>query len=397
LEKYNSEKSIEEIYAETNGNPVLVKFSIFGNGIDIDVKERYYRYLQDSNAILTMIMCCLFELSGLSITDKLLEDFHLLGHAYKLESATLHRYDTEGWKTLHPIWDLYLLFLIFRGQNKALILEKEQLLIRILRDLFNWPNKLIILSVIRTLYFLTFRGILDLVTVEKVVHIPPNIDIKTRCKINTTIGMAYFMWKKIDRATEKFNECLFLDPNNTDAMNDKGALFLLIGRNILEAISCFNNALALKPDSSMPLNNLGLAFDQFRCYFTAIGYFEECNRIDPLFTKAWYNLGRALDELGEYNRASECYDRALDLDPNSADAWHNKAVSFHKQLRFDDAIYCYDKAVEINPAKPFSHYGKYLALKKEGGFSTVSPEQLLVELKYTRIWLQFHLMLGRTK
>ena len=87
-----------------------------------------------------------------------------------------------------------------------------------------------------------------------------------------------------------------------DALNDKGVLLLAKGV-ILEPIKCFSNVLALKSDSSMPLNNLGLMYDSIWCYYTAIYFYEKCNNIDPLFAKAWYNKGRSLDELGEYEIA----------------------------------------------------------------------------------------------
>jgi tetratricopeptide (TPR) repeat protein len=167
------------------------------------------------------------------------------------------------------------------------------------------------------------------------------------------VGISYVLLDNFDKAIEKHNECLAMDEENVDALNDKGVLLLAKG-GVLEPIKCFTKALTLKPDSSMPLNNLGFVYDSIWCYYTAIDLFEKCLKINPLFVKAWYNMGRAWDELIIFESARECYDKAIEIDPNYADAWHNKGLTYHKQKRFQEAIECYNKAIYINPSKTLS-------------------------------------------
>ena len=77
--KKSTAKSYLEIYEETDGHPIMVKFFLLGEGLRKDVKKRYGLYLIDSTNkepiaenIQTIIICALFSISNYPITDKIL-------------------------------------------------------------------------------------------------------------------------------------------------------------------------------------------------------------------------------------------------------------------------------------------------------------------------------------
>ena len=144
--KYTSIKDVNQkaidIYEDTNkGHPILVKFSILGDGLRNDVGKRFGNYLTkvdgtgkpDGLKIITAIICSLFHVSSLSITSRDLQSLDLLSYACTLDRAILysesvdsgienHEEENKIWKTLHVRWSLELLSFLFdhfKNDNSA--------------------------------------------------------------------------------------------------------------------------------------------------------------------------------------------------------------------------------------------------------------------------------------
>ena len=110
-------KSIDEnardIFNDTAGHPVMVKFSVLGEGLMKDVRNRYFLYLHDEKTpnnkkMQTVFVCSLFHISTLQITDELLDKMGLLVYANDLDRAILYNNPNKTWTTLHPRWDVEL-------------------------------------------------------------------------------------------------------------------------------------------------------------------------------------------------------------------------------------------------------------------------------------------------
>ena len=57
------------IYTETKGDPILVKFFLFGKGLASDVKRRYDEYLSDNeDKLTTALICSILNRASLPIT-----------------------------------------------------------------------------------------------------------------------------------------------------------------------------------------------------------------------------------------------------------------------------------------------------------------------------------------
>mgnify|MGYP003575444155 CR=1 FL=1 len=109
------------VYKETNGQPLMVKFTVVGEGLEKDVENRYYNYLKDPvnpqqaepMKMKLMLICSLLDIAGIRITDSLLDTIGLKGQALDLDRSLLYS-ESYGkkerlWKTIHSKWDVALL------------------------------------------------------------------------------------------------------------------------------------------------------------------------------------------------------------------------------------------------------------------------------------------------
>ncbi len=95
-----------------------------------------------------------------------------------------------------------------------------------------------------------------------------------------------------------------------------------------EAIGYYVRALATDPNDTDALKNKGNALDSLGKFDEAIGYYVRALATDPNDTDALKNKGNALDSLGKFDEAIGYYDRALATDPNDTDALKNKTFSY---------------------------------------------------------------------
>ncbi len=129
-----------------------------------------------------------------------------------------------------------------------------------------------------------------------------------------------------------------------------------------KAIAILNSVLALKPDSSVALSNLGSVLNAKGEYDKAIEYYEKALKFDiKTFGKDhsnvaayWSNLGEAWRAKGEYDKAIEYFDKALKSDiktfgkdhSNIATYWNNLGEAWRAKGKYDKAIEYFDKALK---------------------------------------------------
>ena len=97
-----TDKRTAEIYDDTKGDPVMVKFSVFGKGLEQDVAEMSDRYLRTQLERNTMLICSLLDISNTEITDNFLEKCGVLETARNLDGSVLCRNSDGSWNTKHP-------------------------------------------------------------------------------------------------------------------------------------------------------------------------------------------------------------------------------------------------------------------------------------------------------
>ncbi|MFZ0510629.1 MAG: tetratricopeptide repeat protein [Candidatus Nitrosopolaris sp.] len=309
-----------EIFEDTRGHPIMVKFYLLGNGLRTDVKRRYYDYLSgDSRKMQIMLVCSLLDIGSLPITDELLQDMGLLRETYNLENATLYQPITGSWKTINPRWDVELLSFLYNETDKGQIYDNKQYLKTALDVIFNIKEEKIsateerTYSVIRTIYGIVSQHVIPVDIIESVLSpLPSYLTDEKKAKLYTYyIAPAYWALGKFQNAIDKLNEALTFMPDFTHALINKGKA----------------------------LDDLGRSTEALKCYDKAID-------IDPNDAVVWNNKGLALRNLGKYNEAIESFDKAIERDANYVHAWINKGNTFHSLEQQKDADRCFAKASE---------------------------------------------------
>jgi tetratricopeptide (TPR) repeat protein len=125
-----------------------------------------------------------------------------------------------------------------------------------------------------------------------------------------------------------------------------------------EALSAYDQALALFPRNAALLNNRGVALHQAGRVKEALDSYRRALAIESGYADAHCNLGIALKERGLHEEAIACHDRALAIVPDFAAARHNRALTELTLGRFERAWADYlwrdgvDRSRTMRPTAP---------------------------------------------
>lgn len=136
----------------------------------------------------------------------------------------------------------------------------------------------------------------------------------------------------------------------------------------------FQAALAIRPESVVAHNNLGVALARGGQVDAAMDQFRTAIRIDSHFSLAYIGLGNCLSMKKQSTDAIEQYAVALQLDPNNPLANHNMSASLSEVGKPADAIPYSRKSVALAPGFAMAHYGLGIALARTGHPHDAIPE-----------------------
>ncbi|WP_175413359.1 tetratricopeptide repeat protein [Methanosarcina mazei] len=172
---------------------------------------------------------------------------------------------------------------------------------------------------------------------------------------------------ELNESLEYFNRLLELNPQYSDAWNNKGVTLSELGR-YEEAIEAYNKTVELNPKDSVAWYNKGTALYESSHYEEAIETYDKAIEINPQYSNAWYNKGVALSELGRYDEAMKAYDKAIEINPQFSEAWYNKGNALYKLGHYEEAIEAYNKTIEINPKSSEAWTNKGAVLAMSGNY-----------------------------
>ncbi|HUO28908.1 MAG TPA: tetratricopeptide repeat protein [Bryobacteraceae bacterium] len=155
--------------------------------------------------------------------------------------------------------------------------------------------------------------------------------------------------------------------------NTLGAILGARGRTA-EAIRCFEEAIALRPDYTEARQNLckccctlGTVYTERKMRAEATAYFRLALDMNPRYAAAWNNLGVMLKTDPNHEQEAEAYfEKAVELDPSHADAWNNLGNIRRAQDRTAEAIECVQKAIALRPGFGAAYSNLSVMLHEQG-------------------------------
>jgi len=157
----------------------------------------------------------------------------------------------------------------------------------------------------------------------------------------------------IHGAVREYEKALFLDPNNTNALNSLGVCYANQGQ-LEQAIESFQRVLTISPDDFMASFNLGFSWARLGRNKEAILIWEDlAKKKDANFDLA-YHLGRLYWEQGSFTQAYHWFKRAEETPDNKVFIYRVLGESEEALGKGIEAMMWYKKALKNNPQNAFS-------------------------------------------
>jgi serine/threonine-protein kinase len=133
-----------------------------------------------------------------------------------------------------------------------------------------------------------------------------------------------------------------------------------------EALGFYRAALALRPDSSVVLTNLGATLGTKGRLEEAIAVHQQAVKLDPRNAKAHCNLGISLQAKGQLEEAIVAYQQAVNLNPRDAKTQNKLGLALMAADRMEEAIAVLKQAVNLDLTSYPGYNNLGLALRAMG-------------------------------
>jgi len=187
--------------------------------------------------------------------------------------------------------------------------------------------------------------------------------------------------------------------NVASIVMDQAAALKQLGRHV-EALSCCDKVLTLKPNFAEGWTNKGTLLDELQRHEEAVSCHDKAISLNPRLAIAWFSKGTVLDTLKKYEEALVCYDQAIALSADNPRFWSNRGVTLTNIKRYDEALASYAKALSIQPdyAEALNNRGLVLNEIKYHGDALASYDQALgIRPDYAEAWSNRGLALSELK
>jgi serine/threonine protein kinase/tetratricopeptide (TPR) repeat protein len=162
-----------------------------------------------------------------------------------------------------------------------------------------------------------------------------------------------------------YRVALALRPQSHMVHNNLG-IALLNQRKLAEAEAALRKAIAIKPDYPMTHCNLGFALLNQEKLPAAEAALRKSIALNPDLVEAHSNLGAVLAKQGKLAEAEAACRKAIALDPNCASAHGNLGCVLLEQGKLAEAEAACRKAIALNPDLP-EPYGELAAVLTDQG------------------------------
>uniref|UniRef100_A0A7S0GQR6 Probable UDP-N-acetylglucosamine--peptide N-acetylglucosaminyltransferase SPINDLY n=1 Tax=Amorphochlora amoebiformis TaxID=1561963 RepID=A0A7S0GQR6_9EUKA len=185
---------------------------------------------------------------------------------------------------------------------------------------------------------------------DAVLHLNPNDPEALNQR-----GMCLMRLGRAAEAMAHYNRALEIDPRHWSAHNNRGVLFKEMG-DLQNAIKAYSAALECGPTESVAGSNIAMALTDYGTQLklqghidSALAYYGKALEYNPNFAPAHFDIGVIFSRLGRYRDALRAYNEALRCNPNYVQALCNIGVMYKNASNLEAAIEYYKRALVVDP------------------------------------------------
>jgi tetratricopeptide (TPR) repeat protein len=197
--------------------------------------------------------------------------------------------------------------------------------------------------------------------------------------------------KRLEAASGELFTSLTIRPDNWASHYNMGNYLFERGEPN-KALSSYNTASKLQPDSILPLVNISLVYSHLGQTDMAEKSLKQALKLDPTNAAANFNLGLLMAERGEATQAEKYLRTALKTDPDFAEAAFNLSVLISRD-RLKETIELSRKASKLRPDQPRYAYTYAFYLNQSGNVKGASQE-LQQLIRRHPVYIDAHMLLG---
>src|SRR4030095_2333759 len=171
--------------------------------------------------------------------------------------------------------------------------------------------------------------------------------------------------KSPDKAIEKYNQAINLDPSYWLAYFCRGRVYL--GRKqINDALADFDEVIKLNAKYAEAYVGRGDVYWQRRDFDNALPAYTRAIQLNPELSNAYVNRGKVLAEQGRRDQALDDYNRAIELSRNNPFAFLWRGTVYSASGDYDRAIVDFNHALDLKPDLSEAYIKRADTLLKRG-------------------------------
>lgn len=188
------------------------------------------------------------------------------------------------------------------------------------------------------------------------------IDLTEKCKykliflwmisLSTVIGLSQCAWLQIGywrNSITLFEHALKVTDRNYIALNNLGYVYYTFHGDVDKSISCYKEAIKMKPDYGVLYHNLGVSMYYKGDYESAIEYLTKAQKTSFKSDETFRSLGEAYMQMGRDDQAIDAYSNAIRMQSDNIAARFGLAKMLNKVGRNDEAIAQLRKILSYEP------------------------------------------------
>ena len=187
------------------------------------------------------------------------------------------------------------------------------------------------------------------------------------------IAQVHTSTRSFDEALAFYTAALEIDPRYSEYYNERGNVFLKMGR-LHEAVADYRKAAELSAPYHEVFTNLGQAYKLIGDAGDAVAAYSRALDLDPRQFLPLVGRAQAYELLGDTEAAMADYDAALGLDSSDPQTWSNRAVLRYDRGNVAEAISDLDQAINRAATMPELYANRAIALADLGRFSEAAQD-----------------------